>query len=499
MKKLAHFTIAFIFSVSAFSEVVDLVILQTTDIHANISYNNAAKGDGDWLRLMTLIEKERQLAGGSNKCLLLDCGDTIQGSLIGAFSRGEVSVLMLDMIQYDSWILGNHELDFGISRLKELTKMCKTPILSGNFRLSEFPPFPAYQCYEKSGVKIVVIGMNAFFLDSWVWGEKMEGFEVEKASISIEKIMPEVLNLTPDIIILGMHQGLMEQDKRKMNEVKTLAYRFPQIDLILGGHTHREFAGKKVGNTWYVQGGKHGEFLAKVVASIDIKKHRVLNIRSQLLASSRQPRNPIDSPAIQNWVKQARLFADKRICYIDREVSSSGTPGYDCHMSEIICRAISWATEAPIVFHGVLSNSSWSKDSYLTEEVLFDTIPYENGIGMALLTLNDLKEIINEQLKFKGTRSFNGIYGASVEINTIDHSVNRINFPHQPFLKGNERISVAFNSYAIAGAGKRFPVLRNILRRPLSRLVDLGLNTRDVVRRYLKDSVHWKGSPGFVV
>ena len=494
-RKLATFATVLTLSFDAFSDIVELVVLQTTDIHAHFTYDDATEGHGDWLRLATLIKKERRLAGGRDRCLLIDCGDTIQGTLIGALSKGDVSVVMLDVLKYDAWILGNHELDYGIPRLTALINRCKTPIINGNLTLSNSFILPAYRVYEKSGAKIVVIGMNAFLLDYWVWGKKMEGFEIAKATTIVEKVLPDVMKLMPDMIILALHQGLMEQDQRNANEVKSLAFRFPQIDLILGGHTHRNFPGERIGNTWYVQGGRHGEFLAKVIATIDTDNHNVLEITSQLLPSSSYSRDSASTKVTRNWLTEARSFASKRVCHVDKDITSSGTPGYDCHMSEIICRAISWATKVPIVFHGVLSKSSWAKGSYLTEAALFDVIPYENGIGMATLTLQEIKEIIEEQLKFKGKRSFNGIYGIVAEVDSATRSVVGIHIPQDPPLQLGARVPVAFNSYAIAGGGGRFPLLRRILRRRFSRLVDLDINSRDILRQYLVSSGQWKDPP----
>ena len=216
---LAKFILILTLSFNAFSHITEVVILQTTDIHAHISYAGSKQKSGDWLRLATAIKLERRKAGGRSKCLLIDCGDTIQGTLMGALSRGEVSILMLDALQYDAWILGNHELDLGVARLRELTGKCKTPVINGNLRLMEFPKIPPYRLYNKSKAKIAVIGMNASLLDFWLWGKRMRGFEVRKAVPSIEKVFPEVMAHNPDMIIVALHQGLMEHDPRNVNEV----------------------------------------------------------------------------------------------------------------------------------------------------------------------------------------------------------------------------------------------------------------------------------------
>ena len=251
----------------------------------------------------------------------------------------------------------------------------------------------------------------------------------------------------------------------------------------------------KIANTWYVQAGKHAEYLAKVIAKIDTKENRVIDIQSQLLPAVNYPVDTVSSQVIQSWAEKARTFSAKPICYVDKEISSSGIPGYDCHMSEIICRAISWATKVPVVFHGILSNSWWHKGSYLTEARLFDTVPYENGIGKAKLTLEELKEIILEQLDYKGSKSFNGVYGLRVEVKGNDSSIEKITLSKKLSLGRDKRIPVAFNSYVIAGAGGRFPKLRDILRRPTSQLVDLEVNSREILREYLRNSDEWKPPP----
>jgi len=55
------------------SAVVELTILQTTDVHAHI---HDPDGNAGWLRLATAIGEERAAAGGKGNCLLIDCGDT---------------------------------------------------------------------------------------------------------------------------------------------------------------------------------------------------------------------------------------------------------------------------------------------------------------------------------------------------------------------------------------------------------------------------------------
>ncbi len=485
---LVHFT-------PASSKSIELTILNTTDIHAEFAWDNTINPEGDWLRLATLIRRERERAGGEKHCLLIDCGDSIQGSLIGQLSSGEVGIIMLNKLNYDAWIPGNHELDFGVDRLRDLLETCRIPIINGNFSLINAPSFPAYRIYEKSGVKIAVIGMNSSFLQNWLWGSNMKGYEITMAMPLIETLLPEIMAHRPALIIAALHQGFMENDKRNVNEIMDIARRFPQIDLILGGHTHRLFVGKKIAHSWYVQAGCKGRYLARITVEIEPIKQQVLGIASQMIDIAGEEQDAVCHDAVLGWLQSADHFAKKKIVHVNKAVSSAGIPGSDCPMSEIICRAIAWKTNVDVVFHGILSDHSWPGNQWLDEAGLFATIPYENTIGIAELTPAEIITIFNEQQAYRHTNSFNGIWGVHPVCDSATGTITSLNSSDGTIWKTGSRLRVAFNSHTIAGGGGRFPVLKQLLNQPEVRLIDTSLNSRDLVREFLQCGADWQKSP----
>ena len=172
---------------------------------------------------------------------------------------------MLNHLNYDAWVPGNHELDFGTRRFHELCKKTNIPVLSGNF---EFTPkdafqFQKYKVYQRANKKIIVIGMQASFLNYWSTGSQFSNCRVWSAKEELVKIMPKVLAENADLIILALHQGLAFRDSRKVNEVLEIAKLFPEIHLILGGHTHRDFPAQVLSNgVVYIQAGAHARSLS---------------------------------------------------------------------------------------------------------------------------------------------------------------------------------------------------------------------------------------------
>ncbi len=465
---------------------VEVVILHSTDVHAHVAGSSSAPG---WLRLASAVKAERTKAGGPERVLLIDTGDTIQGTLLGTLSQGGFAVAMLDHLKYDAWVLGNHELDYGVARLKQLVHQTKTPVLNGNFTLPGIEPFPAWRLYHKNGVRIAVIGMNTPHLPYWFYGKKYAGYKVWSAVRAVERLLPELQKQKPHMIILAIHQGYMEKDPLLASQVKELAYRFPQLDLILGGHTHRIFPGKRVGGAYYVQPGAHGEFLGKITARVDLERRRVLRFESSLIRCARYKPDPASRAVLADWLERAKRFRQQPVVEVRKLIPATGLPGRDCWQSELVCRAIAWKTGAKVVFHARLSNHAWEPGT-LTEEGLFQTIPYENSVGVANLSKAELKEILTEQLRYAKRRTMNGLWGLHAKVDLKARKVLELEFP-----AAAERVAVAFNSYTIAGGGGRFPKLRAILRRSEVILREFDLNPRDIVRAYLQAVSNWDTPP----
>ena len=469
------------------TETVELLILQTTDVHTFLdSSDELEDGGGGWLRLATLIRRKEQ-EFGRDRTLLVDCGDSCQGTLAATLSQGQVGIDMIRAIDYDVWVPGNHELDFGVRRCAELCTGAGDRLLCGNLTLTldgKLRRFPAWRMVQRGKARVAVIGATASYLSQWLWGREMEGHEVEPAVAMLTRVMPEVLREKPDMIILAIHQGWLEADRRQVNEINPIVERFPEIDLILGGHTHRMRPGMKLGvKTWYVQAGMHGGHLGEITATVDVEHHEVVDITSHLVPAARDVApDASTAQAISTWQKRILEFSRQTLGKLESEIAATGKPGEDCGTSELLCQAITEVTGAQVALHGKLTEVGL-RAGPVTEEDLFYLVPFENNLATAMLTTPELTEIVGEQWTARETLSYNGIWGATVKV-SAEGKVLDLQAAAKSAI--SERTLVVLNSYVVAGAGGRYPRLREILRRPEAQLRDTGINSRDAVRDFLK-------------
>lgn len=134
----------------------DIVVLYTNDIHC---------GFEDHIGYAGLAAYRNSVAKKTPYVTLVDLGDAIQGDVIGTVSKGEYIIDMMNEVGYDLAILGNHEFDYGIDRLRELIDQSEATYLgcnltytgSGENKLSAVKP---YEILSYGNTDVAYIGVT---------------------------------------------------------------------------------------------------------------------------------------------------------------------------------------------------------------------------------------------------------------------------------------------------------------------------------------------------
>ena len=224
-------------------------------------------------RMATLVKAIR--AERPNNTLLLDGGDTWQGSYTSLKTSGEDMVDVMNALGVEA-MTAHWEFTYGADRVKELIEKIKFPFLAGNVRDTEWEEevFKSTTNFERGGVKIAVIGQAfpytpvanpRYKIPQWSFGIR------EKL---VRKRVQAARDGGAELVVLLSHNGF-DVDRK-------LASRVDGIDVILTGHTHDAIpAAIKVNNTLLVASGSHGKFLARL--DLDIKGKRVVDYRFKLI------------------------------------------------------------------------------------------------------------------------------------------------------------------------------------------------------------------------
>ena len=133
----------------------DIVILCTSDVHCGIDNN---------IGYASLSAYKKELEK-NNYVTLMDSGDAISGDFVGAVSKGEYIIDIMNEVGYDSMVFGNHEFDFGMDILKERVDQFKGDILSCNFKYTghkenKFNKVKSYKVRKYGPTKIGFVGVT---------------------------------------------------------------------------------------------------------------------------------------------------------------------------------------------------------------------------------------------------------------------------------------------------------------------------------------------------
>jgi sulfur-oxidizing protein SoxB len=225
-------------------------------------------------RVATVVKAVRA-ERGADKVLLLDGGDTVQGSL-GAFrTKGQDVVDCYRLLKPDA-MTGHWEFAYGEARLKELIGSLGFPFLALNVQDTEWqePVFDAVKMFEKGGVKVAVLGQaypyTAVSNPRWMFPKWSFGIREQDIREQVKKARAG----GAELVILLSHNGF-DIDRK-------LAARVPGIDVILTAHTHDALPEPvRVGKTLLIASGSAGKFLSRL--DIEIKDGNVKDFRYKLM------------------------------------------------------------------------------------------------------------------------------------------------------------------------------------------------------------------------
>jgi sulfur-oxidizing protein SoxB len=269
----------------------------TSDDFVTLARNYGRMGGMD--RVATVVKAIRA-ERGADKVLLLDGGDTWQGSWTSLQTKGQDMVGVMESLGVDA-MTAHWEFTYGETRVKEIAEASKIAFLAQNIRDSEWqePAFEARKTFEKGGAKIAVIGQAfprtpianpRWMIPKWEFGLREDDLRKQ-----VEDARAEGAN----IVVLLSHNGY-DVDRK-------LASRVKGIDILLTSHTHDAMPGLvKVGDTYLVATGSHGKFVSRL--DIEVKNGRMAGIRYKLI--------PVFSDAIAPNAEMAARIAAIRAPYV---------------------------------------------------------------------------------------------------------------------------------------------------------------------------------------
>ena len=292
--------ITLFFSVSslfASSEERVITILQTSDLHGRIyAYDYATDSvdnDAGLAKIATLIAEEREKYPDA---ILIDGGDIIQDNSASLFHNLPVHPMIeaLNDLDYDVWVLGNHEFNFGLDILEKNIKGFNGVVLSANIYKNGTDEryIDPYALFDVNGIKVAIIGMIPPLIPIWEASNPshFENLEFRSVVEETKKVLDE-LEGKYDVLIGAYHIGA--NGETGYEGVREIANAFPQFDAIFAGHEHAT-TNEVVNGVRIIEPGKYGWALAEVQVKLDKEDEKwvVKEVTSENIETSSAGEDP---------------------------------------------------------------------------------------------------------------------------------------------------------------------------------------------------------------
>lgn len=474
-------------------ERVQITILGTTDLHGNINpldyYTNKPDNRG-LAKVATLIRRIRK---EQPNVVLIDSGDTIQGTPLESFHNRKNNeppdpmMLAMNALNYDAMAVGNHEYNFGLKVLEKARHEAKFPWISSNtydIKTGE-THYKPYVVKEVGGVKVGILGLTTPGIPNWDNPPNYAGLEFHEPLAEAKKWVPILRTKEGvNVVVIAMHMGLGEDLRTgepgpgqvpHENEAVSIAREVPGVDVIFMGHTHREVSSLYINGVLLTQANYWGRHLAR--ADLYLQKSGTgwsiyaRAARTQPIDDRVEPDAELVKLA-EPYDRETQAWLGRTIGESAAELSAKDGRFRDTAILDLIQKVQLEAGKADVSMVANFNSEARIAKGAVTVRDIAGLYVYENTLVVLEVTGQQLKEALEHSAKYFRTYepgkspaelvddkipafNFDIAEGVTYDLDIkkpFGQRIQNLRFKGQP-VKPDQKLRLATNNYRVNGGG----------------------------------------------
>jgi len=434
-----------------------------------LSYNDiqtAAAEDKKFPRLVTLIEQRRAAADGP--VVVVGGGDEVGPHALSPVSQWRAPVDVLNEVGPDADVIGNHEFDYGLDPISDVTTDSEFPWLATNLVDSEGEAFDGTELteiVERGGVSVGIIGLADQGATTGKTNIDFEGEGItiedytEKGPATAKRLRDEE---DVDVVVALAHTGI--DDAEDLAEADA----DDDIDLVVVGDDEQFYPPESVDGSIISEARARAAYLSEI--ELTVADGEVTSFDGRLIEVTDDiPKDPTASEIINDY--RADVGLDSVI--VETETPLDARFGSNYHREtgygNLVTDAMRERADADVAITnagGIRSDSVYGPGE-ITGGDIFNTLPFPNTLVTLELTGEELVDALESQvitLESETGQSFgeeisqqvSGVRFEWVPHEGVDEQIRDVRVGDEP-LHPDETYDVAVNSY-IANGGSGYPL-----------------------------------------
>jgi len=362
-----------------------------------LSYNDvqtAMAQNGSVPRLATLLEQRR--AAHDNPTFTFGAGDEVSPHSMSPISQWRTPVKVLNEMQPDAEVVGNHDLDYGFDAVSNYSNASEFPWLMANIVDSEtgepIPGTKPYEVFEKGGVKVGVVGLA---------DEKIKS----KTAVDFEKQGYELR----DYAETGSEYATMLKEEKGVDVVVTLGHfgvpvakefanSTENVDVVLVGDDEITYEPKATDGVVISEAAGRAAYLGEL--NLTVENGDVTEWNGRLIETTENVTKDAEVSNIIGEARSAQLsrVAGKTTTELDARFSSNYHD--ETALGNLITVAFRWQTGADVAITnagGIRSNAQYGPGN-LTAGDIYNVLPFNNHLVTVELTGSEIESLLQSQV-----------------------------------------------------------------------------------------------------
>ncbi|WP_025724711.1 bifunctional metallophosphatase/5'-nucleotidase [Acholeplasma granularum] len=337
----------------------------------------------------------------NDKTIFLSGGDMLQGQLISNWYDGASVISVLNDLDMDAFVLGNHEFDWGIEEVTQYFNgnnevQANFDLLGANVYSVEtnqmINDVKPYTIIEKSGIKIAIIGTMGYDLERSIAYTRIKDYKFIDPVYEVEKYAKHVREFEGADIVVAINHD----DSSYFNNSVANFTGDSQVDLIFNAHTHRSYV-RTINNKYVIQSGSSGSNVSYVKLTFN-KYDGIINSSANNLNQTNEillaTPNPLIESKLNGYYQEISGLYD--------EIMKSKYFVSQGELTTYIAKLMTVYFNTDVGIHNYAgTRSNITANESLSYSKLFQISPFDNTVVVVEVTGSELKTLVGEYTYYK--------------------------------------------------------------------------------------------------